>query len=330
MKTSLATEAGYGAARPSPAPALAVVQTEAAAGPALALRHLSVPLPRGLLTIEGWQIERGHKVAMIGRNGVGKTSVVEALLGLREGARVEGTMLGTELAQWHRRPELRKRLGVQLQRVAFPGRPRVRELVAMHRALFDHTSGEVMEALGVPALLPRLYEFLSRGETQRIDLFLALAHEPEILFLDEPFTGLDPQFAKNLSALIRRQTRATIVMSCHTIEEFSLVDKVAWLKTDGLARYDAPEHLRHELVGDYRLVAQCEDEAGAARLAQSLASDVPSGARIHTDGARVQVAAAEPLADLARALVDRAGVQSVEAGRSTLVDLLRHCAKEGA
>ena len=49
-------------------------------------------------------------------------------------------MLGTELAQWHRRPVLRKRLGVQLQRVAFPGRPRVRELVAMHRALFDRTS----------------------------------------------------------------------------------------------------------------------------------------------------------------------------------------------
>jgi ABC-2 type transport system ATP-binding protein len=233
-------------------------------------------------------------------------------------------MLGAELAEWHRRPALRTRLGVQLQRVAFPGRPRVRELVAMHRALYERTSNEVMEALGVPALSDRLYEYLSRGETQRIDLFLALAHEPEILFLDEPFTGLDPQFAKNLSALIRRLSAATIVMSCHTIEEVSLVNQVAWLTTTGLARYGAPERLRHDLVGDFRLVAHCDDES----VAKELMSTLPTSARIHAEGARVQVAASQSLADLAHVLASRPGVQSVEAGRSTLVDLLRHCAKE--
>lgn len=319
MKTAWTADAGYGAAI-----AAAPSASRASASPALALRRLSVPLPRGVLTIEGWQIERGDKVAMIGRNGVGKTSVVEALLGLRDGAVVEGAMLGAELAEWHRRPSLRKRLGVQLQRVAFPGRPRVRELVAMHRALYERTSSEVMEALGVPALSDRLYEYLSRGETQRIDLFLALAHRPEILFLDEPFTGLDPQFAKNLSALVRNLSGTTIVMSCHTIEEVSLVNQVAWLTTGGLARYGAPEQLRHDLVGDFRLAAHCEDE----RVANQLATEMPAGARAHVEGHRVLVASSQPLADLAHTLASRAGVQSVEAGRGTLVDLLRHCAKE--
>lgn len=311
------------AAAPAPA-AVAVPQSV----PALDLRRLVVPLPRGPLTIEGWRIDAGDKVALIGRNGVGKTSLTEAVLGLRDGAVVEGAMLGVELATWRRRPALRKRLGVQLQRVAFPGRPRVRELVAMHRALYDKTSADVIDALGVQPLSQRLYEFLSRGETQRIDLFLAMAHEPEILFLDEPFTGLDPQFVKNLAGLIRAMTRTTILMCCHTVEELNLVHKIAWLSHAGLAHYGEREVLRHELVGDFRLTAQCDDEATARQIALELAADPVPGRRVAVEAGRLTLCGSEPLANLARTLVDRAGVQAVEAGRSSLSDVLRHCARE--
>lgn len=329
MRPSLSPELAYGgqgvdaAAAPRRVP-LATVRPPAA----LELRRLVVPLPRGPLTIEQWRIEAGEKVAMIGRNGVGKTSVTEALLGLREGCVVEGQMLGVDIARWRTDPSLRKRLGVQLQKVAFPGRPRVRELVKLHRAVFDRTSEAVIEALGLPALSDRLYEFLSRGETQRVDLFLAMAHEPEILFLDEPFTGLDPQFAKTLASLIRGMQRTTIVMSCHTIEELGLVDKIAWLSNDGIARFDTPDALRHQLVGDYKLSAQCDNEAVAAQLLQELGALTAQGQQVRLDGCRVHVAGSQPLADLARTLVDWPGVLAVESGRSSLSDVLRHCAKE--
>ena len=76
-------------------------------------------------------------------------------------------------------------------------------LAAVVAVLHREDSVGSIEALGIEALSGRLYEFLSRGETQRVDLFLALAHEPRMLFLDEPFTGLDPQFARRLGQLLR-------------------------------------------------------------------------------------------------------------------------------
>lgn len=332
-QVAVRTKSWRGRAAAAPVPQGAAV----AVTPALAVHKLVVPLPSGPLTLLDWQIGRGEKVAVIGRNGVGKTSVTEALLGVREGAIVQGQMLGFDVALWRRRPELRRRLGVQLQRVAFPGRPRVRELVDTHRVLYPCTSARVMAALGIAELAPRLYEFLSRGETQRVDLFLAMAHEPEILFLDEPFTGLDPQFTKQLAALIRDLVDVAVVMSCHTVEELALVDKVAWLTGAGIARYDRPDTLRRELVGDFRLAVQCEDEASAVLLAHELRCRLavePAGAaasprRVLLDGLRCSVTGTEPMADLARALADRPAVVAVESGRSSLQDLLRHCAREG-
>lgn len=326
MSTVLSPDLAHAAAAHKPRGATLPV-TPAIAPPAgLAVQRLVVPLPRGPLVIEDWCVEAGQKVAVIGRNGVGKTSVTEALLGLREEASVQARLLGEDVAQWRRRPELRRRLGVQLQRVAFPGRPRVRELVELHRAMYPHTSARVIEALGLDELGERLYEFLSRGETQRVDLFLALAHEPDLLFLDEPFTGLDPQFARQLTALLREMSGVTLLMSCHTVEELSLVDQVAWLTPAGIARFDRPDLLRRELVGDYRLAAQCDDEAAALALAQTLTGPEQ---RVLVDGARCSLTGHQPFADLARRLADRPEVVAVEAGRSSLSDLLRHCAREG-
>ena len=107
-----------------------------------------------------------------------------------------------------------------------------------------------------------------------------------------------------------------------------LVDRVAWLAESGIARYDTPDALRRELVGDFRLVARCEDEAGAQRLGYELGQLAPPGRRVTVDCVRVQVCSADPLSELARTLVDRPGIQAVEAGRSSLSDLLRHCASE--
>ncbi len=237
-------------------------------------------------------------------------------------------MLGAGLRRWRREPGLRKRLGVQLQHVAFPGRPRVRELLAMHRALYGHTSARVVDALGIDALAGRLYEHMSRGETQRVDLFLALAHDPELLFLDEPFTGLDAQYARRLADLLRDMPRTTLLMCCHTVEELSLATRIAWLVPGRLAAYDTPETLRDAQVGAWRLSAECEDAAIARRLAQELQPALDATARLAVDGARLVLAGAHSFGEVARALMEREGVRVVEAGRSGPADLLRHCAKE--
>ena len=293
---------------------------------AIDIRKLSLPVAGATLTLQHWAIRAGETVALIGRNGIGKTSVMEAILGLRDGVAIEGTMLGADLRRWRRQPALRKRLGVQLQRSAFPGRPRVKEIVALHRTLFDRTSEQVMAALGIGALSDKLYEFLSRGETQRVDLFLAMAHEPELLFLDEPFTGLDSNYSRALAALIAGAARTTTVLCCHTTEELALADRIAWLTPEGIARFEAPEALRKSLVGDYRLVVECEDEA-AVRSVLDLVAHHGHPVRSSLALTRITLASEHPVAELARALVDRADVLSVETGRTSMIDVLRHCAK---
>lgn len=312
---------------PSPAAVAAGTALHAAAEPALHVREATVPLPEEPLRVSDWRVQRGEKVALIGRNGVGKSSLIEAILGLRSGTVTAGRMLGAELGEWQRQPRRRKQLGVQLQRVFFPGRPRVSELVALHRTLYDHTSGRVIEALGIPALSRRLYEFLSRGETQRVDLFLALAHEPKMLFLDEPFTGLDPQFAQQLAQLLRELQDTTLVMCCHTVEELNLTTHTAWLSRQGIVRHGETQALRRELVGEFRLSAHCRDAEGARRLAQALQQGLPLERPPTVEGDRLHLASARQLSDRARELVDHPDVLSVDVGHSQLADLLRHCAK---
>lgn len=295
---------------------------------ALYLRSVVVPLPDEPLRVSDWRIQRGEKVAVIGRNGVGKTSLTEAILGLRGSAVTEGCMLGSELRQWHRHPKLRKQLGVQLQRVFFPGRPRVSELVALHRKLYDRTSARVIDALGIDALSHRLYEVLSRGETQRVDLFLALAHEPEILFLDEPFTGLDPQFSRKLGELLRELRDTTLIMCCHTVEELDLATHTAWLSRKGIVRHAQTHALRRELVGDFHLTAYCSDASSAQRLAHMLQQCTSLEHPPLVDGHRFNLSSSRPLTNVARELADLPEVVSVEVGHSQLADLLRHCSKE--
>jgi ABC-2 type transport system ATP-binding protein len=314
--------------RPAGPPAAAAAALQDAAEPALQLRRVVVPLPDEPLRVSDWRIQPGEKVAVIGRNGAGKTSLTEAILGLRSGAVAEGRMLGADLRQWHRQPRLRKQLGVQLQRVFFPGRPRVSELVALHRALYDRTSAKVIDALGIDALSRRLYEFLSRGETQRVDLFLALAHEPRMLFLDEPFTGLDPQFARKLGQLLRELRDTTLVMCCHTVEELDLTTHTAWLSRRGIVRHAATQDLRRELVGEFRLTAHCTDAAAALQLARELQERGALERSPVVEASHFGLASSRQLSDVARALVDHPAVLSVDVGHSQLADLLRHCSRD--
>lgn len=295
-------------------------------GDALHVQSIVVPLPDEPLRVSDWRIDRGDKVALIGRNGVGKSSLTEAILGLRSGV-AEGRLLGEPFRRWRRKPGLRRRLGVQLQRVFFPGRPRISELVALHRTLYPRTSARVIEALGIDALSHRLYEFLSRGETQRVDLFLALAHEPEILFLDEPYTGLDAQFSRRLGELLRELRETTLIMCCHTVEELSLTTHTAWLSRQGIVRHAETDRLRRELVGEHYLTVHCSDEAAAAALGERLHERTPKDYVPQYRGEVFTLRSAQALTELAKGVVESPEVVSVDFGRTQFADLLRHCSR---
>ncbi|KQP41144.1 hypothetical protein ASF44_30335 [Pseudorhodoferax sp. Leaf274] len=291
------------------------------------IESLTLPLPSLMLSVADFRVEAGNKVALVGRNGAGKTSLLEVMLGLRSGGELRGSLLGQDVERWHKDASLRARVGVQLQKAALPGWLQVSEIVAFHRSLYGRAGEDVAEALGVEPLRRKRYEWLSRGESQRVDLFLALAHRPELLFLDEPLTGLDPQFARSCMQLLEGMRDSTILMCCHTSEELRLASHVAWIADGRIAHYAARDALRLQLVGDHRLSFQCESDAVARALAASLASAHPQARLASVCEGRAILFGGDDLNAAARELVAHGDVESVEFGRSTLVDLLQHCAR---
>ena len=164
--------------------------------PALIVRDMVVEAEHGFrLEVPDLEVVAGEVLAIIGPNGTGKTTFIEAVLGMRRLVTGSVELLGWPLRELTRRPRLRAPLGVQLQYPSFSYDLLVSELVRLHRCLHGRADEALRLLLGVDSLLTRTYGGLSRGEQQRVDLFMALAHRPRLAFLDEPTAGLDQQTA---------------------------------------------------------------------------------------------------------------------------------------
>ncbi len=191
-------------------------------------------------------VRRGEVFGMLGPNGAGKTTTVEIIEGLRpaDGGRV--IVLGHDVA---RRPRaVKERIGVQLQTPALLPRLTVVELVALFASFYRtaRPPDEVIALVGLEESRDRPAGQLSGGQAQRLSIALALVNRPEIVFLDEPTTGLDPQARVSLWDLIER-VRAegtTVVLTTHYMEEAErLCDRVAIVDHGRIVALDAPRAL---------------------------------------------------------------------------------------
>jgi ABC-2 type transport system ATP-binding protein len=297
------------------------------AAPGIDIEELEVRTGGFTLQVSGWSVPRGCCVAFIGRNGSGKTTFLDALLGLRRDTRMRGRMLGADISAWHLRPRLRRRMGVILQRAALPYGFRVKDVVALHEHLYERSSGLIGEELGIPELAEKFFDMLSRGEQQRVELFLCLAHEPELIILDEPFTGLDQQFARVAAGILSRLTHSTILMACHTELELSLAGMAVWME-QGVIRDSAPPHeLRKSLLGDYRLRATLRDESDARSLLSKLTASAGPGCGCTRDGREISLTGDESWVRSVPAWVPAAAIDAMQYGPTTLIDLLYRCAQ---
>ncbi|MGW4380521.1 ABC transporter ATP-binding protein [Kitasatospora sp. NPDC004531] len=172
----------------------------------------------------------GELFALLGTNGAGKTSTLEVLEGLAAPSAGQARVLGLDPA--HDRAALRPRIGIMLQEGGFPGEL---TLVETGRCWAGLTSDArtVDEALDLVGLLPKRtvrVKQLSGGERRRLDLAMALLGRPEVLFLDEPSTGLDPEARASVWRLIRelRAAGTTVLLTTHYLEEAEeLADRLA-------------------------------------------------------------------------------------------------------
>jgi len=207
------------------------------------------------------EIETGEFYGFLGPNGAGKTTTLEIIEGLRRPDSGEVSLLG--LPPWPRNEALLPRIGVQFQTSSFFERLTAREQIRTFAALYrvrGRTADDLLEAFGLADVAGTRTERLSGGQAQRLSIACALVHSPEVVVLDEPTAGLDPQARHNLWDLLREinaQGR-TVILSTHYLDEAELLcDRVSIM--DGgkilrtgpaatlIAEYNAPTRVSVEV-----------------------------------------------------------------------------------
>jgi ABC-2 type transport system ATP-binding protein len=199
-------------------------------------------------------VRRGECFGMLGPNGAGKTTTVEIFEGLRtpDGGDVE--VLGE---RWHGDGlALRSRLGIQLQETKFPEKLRVQEVVTLFRSFYPR-------GLDVAGTLARVsldekatahVRTLSGGQKQRLSLACALVGDPEVLFLDEPTTGLDPQSRRQIWEIVEglKARGRTVLITTHYMEEAArLCDRVAVVDHGRVIALGTPRELIASLGAEH-------------------------------------------------------------------------------
>ncbi|GAB2796359.1 ABC transporter ATP-binding protein [Streptomyces daliensis] len=205
-----------------------------------------------------FEVERGEFYGILGPNGAGKTTTLELVEGLREPDEGSATLLGHP--SWPRDPALLRRVGVQLQSSSFFERLTAREQIHTFASLYGVPAARadaMLETVGLMEKAGTRENKLSGGQAQRLSIACALVHDPELVFLDEPTTGLDPQARRNLWDLLRRinSEGRTVVLTTHYMDEAEvLCDRVAVMDHGRMLRVGTPAALVEELA-----VASLED-----------------------------------------------------------------------
>ncbi len=210
--------------------------------------------PGGVAAIDGLDLDvhAGECFGLLGPNGAGKTTTVEILEGLLEPTAGDVEILGMRWSTDERR--LRERLGVSLQETHLPERLTVIEALILFRSFF--TKGrepeDVLRAVSLEEKRASYYEKLSGGQKQRLAVACALVGDPDLLFLDEPTTGLDPQSRLQLWDVVTEFKRAgrTVVLTTHYMEEAErLCDRVGIIDRGKLIALGSPRELIAALGG---------------------------------------------------------------------------------
>ncbi len=194
-----------------------------------------------------FEVNEGEIFGLIGPNGAGKTTTMECIEGLRKPDRGAIKVLG--LDPYRDVYKLQDRIGVQLQQAQLQKRIKVWEAVDLWASLYQKKTidGEhLLEQLGLTDKRNAWFMTLSGGQKQRLFIALALINDPEVVFLDELTTGLDPQSRRAIWELVRgiRERGKTVFLTTHLMEEAErLCDRVAIMEHGRIIDIDTPEGL---------------------------------------------------------------------------------------
>ncbi|HXW54968.1 MAG TPA: ABC transporter ATP-binding protein [Candidatus Cybelea sp.] len=219
------------------------------------------------LAIDGvsFEVRTGEIFGLIGPNGAGKTTTMECVEGLRKPDRGTVSVLGLDPRRDTYR--LQERVGVQLQQAQLQKRIKVWEAVHLWSSLYGKKTADgerLVEQLGLMEKRNAWFMDLSGGQKQRLFIVLALINDPEVVFLDELTTGLDPQARRAIWELVRgiRKRGKTVFLTTHLMEEAErLCDRVAIIEHGQIIDIGAPEALVQRHCPERTVVLSTDDPA---------------------------------------------------------------------
>jgi ABC-2 type transport system ATP-binding protein len=217
-----------------------------------------------------FEVNDGEIFGLIGPNGAGKTTTMECIEGLRTPDRGTISVLG--LDPFRHVYKLQERIGVQLQQAQLQKRIKVWEAVDLWASLYRKKATDaehLLEQLGLADKRDAWFMNLSGGQKQRLFIALALINDPEVVFLDELTTGLDPQSRRAIWDLVRgiRERGKTVFLTTHLMEEAErLCDRVAIIEHGRIIDIDRPERLVDRHCPERSVVLATDDPLAEERF----------------------------------------------------------------
>ena len=218
-----------------------------------------------LVAVDGisFEVYEGEIFGMVGPNGAGKTTTIECIEGLRSPNDGEINVLG--LNPTKDGYKLKTQIGIQLQQAELQARIKVWEALDLYSSFYGNSINlaDLLERLGLSEKRNTHYSKLSGGQKQRLFIAMALLNNPELIFLDELTTGLDPQARHNMWDLVRgiRDDGKTVFLTTHFMEEAErLCDRVAIMDNGKIIAIDTPGNLVKNLGAENRVVFMVDEE----------------------------------------------------------------------
>ncbi len=273
----------------------------------------------------GFEVGPGEVFGLLGPNGAGKTTTVEILEGLRPRSGGEVSVLGFDPAV--DAGPLKDRIGVCLQATNLPDKITVAESLRLFGSFYSRTADgrRLLERLQLWEKRNEYYSRLSGGQKQRLAVALALINEPQMLFLDEPTAGLDPQARLEIHGLVEelRRHKRTVVLTTHYIEEAEkLCDQVAIIDEGRIIAMGAPREIQARTLAHSIIEVQCRQALRNGELPASIGA---VKTLFSEDRKSLTVVAAHPAHTLVELVkwIDQQGIEldDIHLKRPTLEDV---------
>lgn len=215
-------------------------------------------------------VERGEIFGILGPNGAGKTTTLEIIEGLQKPTQGKVTVLGLDILK--NTAEIKARIGVQLQSSAYFNYLSLKEILVLLASFYPKSSNpdELLDQVGLLDKSTQRINQLSGGQIQRFTVAASLINDPELVILDEPTTGLDPQARHNLWDLIQdiHSRGVTVVLTTHYMEEAeALCNRIAIMDRGKLLAVDTPRNLISQLDATYTVKLVLPEPLTEAQIA---------------------------------------------------------------